>query len=159
MKEIQLNGYVTLVDDEDFDRASTITWSGYKNEYTTYVTTRKWDKTAKRYFSMSLHRFIMKCTDPNIEVDHKDGNGLNNQKSNLRLATRSQNMMNRRMQKNNTTGYRGVFITPSKRYKAMIGFNKKLMCLGTYATPEEASKVYQDKAKELFGIFYRSPNE
>ena len=155
MKEIQLNGYVTLVDDEDFERISKIKWSTYKVENTVYVIAKPWDKLNKKYLTFRLHRVIMNCTDPNVEIDHIDGNGLNNQKYNLRLATHSQNMMNRRMQKNNTTGYRGVFKNnQGMRYRALIRFNKKLIWLGSYLTPQEASAVYEAKAKELFGSFY-----
>lgn len=91
MKEIKLKGNnVALVDDEDYDKISSYNWS---------VITCKTTKYAKRYCGSgyingrSMHRMIMQPPD-NLVVDHKDGNGLNNQKSNLRICTRGQNISN-----------------------------------------------------------------
>lgn len=93
-REIQLTqGYVALVDDEDFTRVSKHTW--------TLVRSRCGNIYAQHKFYGKLHRFVMKLPrriDPKkwIIVDHRDGNGLNNQKVNLRITNQSINSLNRK---------------------------------------------------------------
>jgi hypothetical protein len=100
-----------------------------------------------------------------MEVDHIDNNKLNNQKSNLRLATHHQNQFNSNLQRNNTSGYIGVVyhknykknkISKMSHWHARIKFNSKHISLGYYQTPEEAAKAYDKKAKELFGEFAKT---
>ena len=85
---------------------------------------------------------------------HKDGNPKNNHIHNLRYATYSENGMNKRISKTNTSGYKGVGW--NKRYKkwcASITVNKKVIRIGSYNNLEEAVQARQAKAKELFGEF------
>ena len=103
------------------------------------------------------------CIRDRLDTDHKDNNGLHNWRDNLRIATRAQNTQASRGPKN-TTGFRGVMKTKDPRYKvklyrAKIVFNGKAIFLGCFETPEEASEVYEAKAKELFGEFYKSPED
>jgi hypothetical protein len=156
MKEIKLTkGLVAIVDDADYEWLSKWKWSTSGASQNKYAT-RCVSVNGKRS-NIKMHKEILNV-DPGMEVDHKDGNSLNNQRSNLRVATRSQNMMNRKMQTNNTSGHRGVFVNPkstTRPWRAAIRFNGRLIWLRTHKTKEEAAKAYQEAAKRLFGEFYR----
>jgi len=100
------------------------------------------------------HSVIVNCP-PNKEVDHKDHNGLNNRKNNLRICSRSQNLGNKLISDRNTSGYKGVsFNKFNGKYSALIGFEGKQYHLGYFNKPEKAHKKYVEKAKELFGEFF-----
>lgn len=111
-----------------------------------------------------MHRYILDLgcdntyTDP--VIDHIDGNGLNNTKSNLRLCNRSQNAMNKKLKSNSKTGWRGVTRPKTKNYKLKKPWKayirpkgQSFITIGYYKTAEEAAKAYDEKAKELFGEF------
>jgi len=87
-------------------------------------------------------------------VDHIDGDKLNNQRDNLRVATDSQNVCNKRMQRNNTTGYRGVQKS-GKKWSAGIDVNGIHTHLGVFATPEEAAQAYDVAALHYHGEYAR----
>ena len=88
-------------------------------------------------------------------VDHIDENKTNNNITNLRWATRSQNGYNKDMSKTNVSGFKGVtWIKGNQKYVARIKINGKNKHLGCFKTAEDASKVYEEKAKELHGEFY-----
>lgn len=117
MKYIDLTqGRFALIDDDDFDIVSMFTWHYRKvDDILGYACTNY----KARYPQM--HRLIMRkhlIDNPSMLVDHRDKNGLNNQKLNLRLATPGQNNLNRRIQRNNKSGYTGVcFDTRHKKWK------------------------------------------
>lgn len=103
-----------------------------------------------------LHRVILLVTDPDINVDHADGNPLNNTRKNLRIATATQNNMNRGRTKQNKTGKKGVsWNKKDKKYRAQISIHGIKFYLGSFDTVEEAYVVYERAAEELFGSFYR----
>jgi hypothetical protein len=104
---------------------------------------------------MKLSRFLMGVLgDKNIEVDHINRNILDNRRSNLRLANRSQNGCNRGLQKNNTSGYRGVsWSAEGNQWVAYIKHHKKSIRIGRYDTKEEAARAYNKKAIELHKEF------
>ena len=95
----------------------------------------------------SLHRFIMGVDDDNYVVDHKDSNGLNNRKYNLRKCNIQENCMN----KKNVKGY--SYNKKSGKYIAKMRFNYKHIHIGSYKTEDEARFAYCEKAIELFGEF------
>jgi hypothetical protein len=87
-------------------------------------------------------------------IDHLDGNGLNNQRSNLRFATKSENGMNRQKQENTTSIYKGVsWHKHNRKWVAYITINGKRSHLGYFISEVDAAKVYNQKAIELFCEF------
>ena len=149
MKKIQLanNKGVALVDDEDYDMLMQYKWHLSVNIYAeaNIKINNKW--TTKR-----MHKFLIN-TPNKMEVDHIDGNGLNNQKSNLRIVTTSQNQMNRKKQ-NGSSIYKGVYFdNNANKWCAQIYVNKKRIYLGLFINEKDAAIVYNEKAKELFGEF------
>ena len=111
--------------------------------------------------SHKIHRLVAIAFIPNpdgkTDVDHINSEErTNNHVSNLRWATRTENLMNTRVSTKNTSGFRGVsFYTKEGKYKARIYSKGTLFDLGFFDTPEEASAVYNAKAKEIHGEFYR----
>lgn len=108
--------------------------------------------------SYSTHRLAwlyMTGSWPEDQIDHIDKDRLNNKWKNLRACNASENQRNRRMHKNNTSGYKGVWLhKPTGKWIAQIRVNKKKIVLGGYATPEEASRRYIEAAKDLHGEFF-----
>ena len=151
MKEILLTqGKVALVDDEDYEELSKYKWcfTMRKGARTGYVV-RYLGKGGGRGTTVPMHRVIMKA-QKGQEVDHKDGNGLNNQKENLRFATRAQNSANKKSC--NSTGFKGVYKN-KKRWSVNIGMDGKTKYLGSYSTKEEAALAYNRAAQEHFGEY------
>jgi hypothetical protein len=155
------------VDDEDFDLASKYNWHINKignNFYAVYNKTIKGTKNVKHF---SLHRVIMNETNKSVIIDHKNQNGLDNQKINLRRCTKSENNKNKRSKKNSTSKYLGVCKASVRNRKGVISLyyfrsrikmnNGKLKCLGFYPFTKEgeilAAKAYNEAAKEIHGEF------
>ena len=154
MKKIPLtqNEYA-LVDNDDFELLKGYRWQCHKEGKSIYAVTGIVKKGKKK--TLRMHRVIMKAK-PGQHIDHKDGNGLNNQKNNIRFATPSQNLMNSNPRKNNSSKYKGVsFRKSTKKWEAYISFYKKRTHLGFFKDEIDAAKAYDAKAKELFGEFCR----
>jgi HNH endonuclease/AP2 domain len=91
---------------------------------------------------------------PHKFLDHIDGNRANNRIENLREASRTDNNRNVAIQRNNTSGYKGVSLMRRDNvWVAQITVNRKNYFLGRFATPEEAHAAYCKAAKELHGEF------
>lgn len=155
MKRLILpSGHVCLLSDEDFKKQGDRSWYALKNGHKTYVVRERLVADGPGMFIIRLHRVILDAPHDK-HVDHIDGDGLNNQKSNLRLCTVSQNQMNRGIQRNNTSGYKGVFDAASKRnpWLAQIRQGRKQFYLGRFKTKTDAARAYDEAAKRLFGEF------
>ena len=99
-----------------------------------------------------MHREILGLKPEDPDVDHWDGDGLNNRRGNLRPCTKAQNCCNRGVSKNNLSGYKGVRRSGTK-WTARIRFKRKLKYLGIFPTAHDAASAYDDAAIELFGEF------
>jgi hypothetical protein len=94
--------------------------------------------------------------DPGVDVDHIDDDPLNNRRSNLRIASRFQNLGNTRRRADNTSGFKGVSWSNRFRYwVASIGYAGAKRHLGCYPTAEQAAHAYDEAAREMFGEFAR----
>lgn len=110
-----------------------------------------------KYHYIHMHMVIAERIFPEIpegyRVDHIDGDGCNNQRYNLRLATPGQNNANRRKFKETVTGLKGVSLTKSGKYTATITKDKVAYRMGPFRTKEEAYQAYCAKAQELYKGF------
>lgn len=154
-KQIQLSqGKVALVDDEDFDRLAPHKWYVRKDKHGKYYALRSaWGLMRKTVY---MHREIIGAPRGMI-VDHVNGNALDNQRSNLRLCTNSENMCNRGKQTDNTSGYKGVtWNSHRRRWQAQIKLNGKMVQSGRFDTPEDAARAYDEAARKHHGEFAKT---
>jgi hypothetical protein len=148
MRTITLKkGYFALVDDEDYPLISQYNWGvSIRRTGVVYAIARIKGKT------VLMHRLIMKARKGRI-IDHKNRNGLDNRRANLRFCTYTQNCMNRsKTTKNKLSGYKGVWFE-AKKWRANIRINNKTKHLGSFETEVEAALAYNAAAVELFGEF------
>jgi hypothetical protein len=153
MREIPLTqGKVALVDDRDYDWLVRYKWHAVKINGSFYAATSEYmeGKTVRRY----MHRFILK-TETGIEVDHIDGDALNNLRSNLRQCTHKQNLRNTRIQDGFSSKYKGVGRKKHK-WRARIMVDGKDVFLGYFRSEEQAASAYDNAAIKHFGEFART---
>ncbi len=144
-------GLETIVDDEDYEVLSKYSWYVIKKS-NTYYAVRNAFKDGKRK-TIHMHRFIKNLVtldgeylNPGAILDHIDRNRLNNQKNNLRLASKSNNSMNRlKMNGKFHSKYKGVSLSRGK-FHAYINFNKKRVNIGYFDTELEAAIAYNNAA-------------
>jgi hypothetical protein len=162
-------GKIAFIDEEDLRLfEGKRTWRSYFDGWNWYV--RRQSTVNKKSKTFLLHREVLSITDGKIIIDHIDGNGLNNMKSNLRICTHSQNRKNRHNKScKHTSKYLGVSLKTTKykyrvksgeerasitkRWEARIQHNKKQISIGFYNTEEEAAIAYNEKAIEFHGEF------
>jgi len=153
MKTIPLTqGKVALVDDEDYEYLNQWKWRAHKNG-NTYYAIRTACKSKEQ--TIYMHRVILNASN-GVDVDHINSNGIDNQKLNLRLCSRSENIKYQRLSCNNTTGFKGVSFNKQKcgkPYRARISLNNKNIFLGYYSTAKEAAQVYDKAALKYHGKF------
>jgi hypothetical protein len=157
MKEISLtHGLVALVDDADYDYLMQWKWHATKAKQTYYAgrgITRGKDKVyIHKVFLM--HREIMKCPD-DMQIDHIDGNGLNNQRSNLRICTNLQNCWNM-SKRSKICDYKGIYLRQNGKYRAYIKANGRRVNLGTYVEQEDGARAYDIGALYFFKEFSKT---
>ena len=151
-KQIPLTrGYVATIDDDDFDLIRGFRWVVVAGKGLAYATTYSWE--ADKYISTGMHRMIMglKRKDGKT-IDHIDGNGLNNCRANLRVCTHSENVKNRKVGSNSSTGVKGVTLCRG-RYRVRIKVDSVRISIGHFDTVEQAFDAYKAAAIRLHGEF------
>lgn len=153
-REIPLTrGFVAVVDDEDYERAAAAgRWYPTPPRGLRVYAQMGVRKADGRRTTQKLHTFLTGWP----EVDHIDGDGLNNTRTNLRPATRSQNNGNAR-RRLNISGYKGVSWQKRDRiWYARIQLHGQKRYLGGFKTAEDAARAYDAAALEVFGAFART---
>jgi hypothetical protein len=151
-------GRVALVDDEDYELVMRHRWylrevsRGDRRPWGPYALTTI--HQAERVTTPLMHNLIMGRT----RIDHRNGNGLDNQRHNLRPATNGQNMHNRRANIGHSSQYKGVhWAANCGKWVARITLDGNRRCLGYFVNEVDAALAYDAAARELFGEFAR-PN-
>jgi hypothetical protein len=154
MKRLPLgHGLCALVDDEDYEFVRRFRWYALRrsNKQGRYV----YSHFLSRGGTVYLHRLLL-LPEPDLEVDHVNGNGLDNRRANLRVATPSQNKSNRATI-GGTSAYKGVSLSPEtrrrKRWRARIMAGRREVHLGRFLTEAEAALAYNEAARAIFGEF------
>jgi hypothetical protein len=143
MKTIQLTkGQVALVDDEDYLWLNQWKWHTHKGYSKNYA--RRFDYSQGKKIGIFMHSFILKMTNSKFMGDHENGNGLDNQRHNLRIATKSQNAKNKTSAKNSSSKYLGVSWHKIKKKWTVIINN---VYIGDYKNEIEAALAYNEAAK------------
>ena len=156
MKEIALTqGQVVLIDDEDYPLVGGHRWWAQKVGHTFYAGTSV-RKADGRRTTLQMHRLIMPPPD-GLQVDHINGEGLDNRRANLRIASRAENQRNQRLHSNSTTGLKGVSRhKTSNTWQACIKVNRKTQHLGCFLTAEDAYAAYCAASVKYHGEFGRT---
>lgn len=162
-------GKTALIDAEDFYLfEGKRTWRSYFDGWNWYI--RRHSTVNKKAKTFLLHREVMGIKDSKVLIDHIDGNGLNNMKSNLRICNHSENRKNRHNKSDkHTSKYLGVSlkttrykykiktgeerVSVTQRWEARIQHNKKQISIGLFDTEEQAALAYNAKAIEFHGEF------
>jgi hypothetical protein len=153
MKEIPLTQDKTaLVDDADYGWLSEFTWHAVKAWSTFYAATNVRLPSGGR-IKAYMHRMILGL-EGDMESDHRNHNGLDNQRFNLRPVTTSQNQMNATIRNNNTTGIKGVYFNKARKtWTAQIKVRGRHICLGCFHDIEDAIKARLVAQLSYFGEF------
>lgn len=135
----------TVIDAEDMRKCRPYKWGNHNNR----VICSSLGNVGR------LPNFLMNFTSSHrVLIDHKDRDPFNNRKNNFRICSKSENTMNREIQRNNVSGYRGVnWDNRNKKWAVGIYCANQYYWVGSFPTKEEAALAYNAKAKELFGEF------
>lgn len=152
-------GQVAWISPDDADLAD-LKWCVSGNRGSGYAARNQFVPSAGYRKMVSLHRIILERTVSRSlvkgeQVDHINGNSLDNRRENLRIATVGQNLRNTKKRTTNTSGYKGVcWIKKLGVWRAKIKYNHHTYNLGYFKTPEEAYAAYCAKGRELHGEFF-----
>lgn len=145
-------GFQAVIDDDDLPLVEGISWQAMKGQRSRTVYAKGFTKGSQHTRKLvSMHRLIVGA-QPGQLVDHIDMDGLNNQRSNLRIVDYVKNARHRSMLRNNSSGFRGVtFVRGRERWVSRIGVGGTHVFLGYFKTKEEAALAYNEAALRLYG--------
>lgn len=146
-KELPLSqGKTAIVDDGDFELVNQAKWYAKLEHRVYYAMNRRLG---------FLHRFILNAPSDK-QVDHINGDGLDNRRANLRLASGSQNQHNSKIRSDNSSGYKGVYWDKGlKQWRAQIKSNNQFTTLGHFSDAKDAARAYDAAAIKYHGEFAR----
>jgi hypothetical protein len=152
MKEIPLTqGKVALVDDDMFDYLSQFHWHYHKRGYATSHV----GKVPFR-FMIRMHREIMKPPE-GMQIDHINGDKLDNRRVNLRVCTNAENQHNLKLRSTNSSGFKGVhWDKTAHKWVTRIRVYPDRIFLGNFVNPIDAAKAYDEAAHKYYGEFART---
>lgn len=145
-----------IIDDCDFELINSFSWSYCVFSGKPYAVTTLSNSNGE-HRKVLMHQMIM-GVNIGMDIDHIDGNGLNNSRYNLRVCTHAQNVMNSKAKSSNITGFKGVRMRREalkKPFTAQIQVEGKLIHLGYFKTASEAAISYNKAALKYFGEFAR----
>jgi hypothetical protein len=148
LKEIPLTqGKFAMVDDTDYEAVSRFKWHAHFDDHNWYAIRRT--KTGHQ----KMHIFLMQ-PPAGVEIDHKDRNGLNNQRGNLRICLHHQNMSNTFRPTLNRSGFKGVsWKKRNRKWCAQIAVKRVVKHIGLFDSKEDAARAYDTQAELLHGEF------
>lgn len=165
MLKVKVSSKYALIDDEDFDLVMKRPLYPYqklkinkwviKQSKHLYYATCSWRTHLGGWTSMRMHRLILGLTHTDrLIIDHKNGDGLDNRRANLRVCTQSQNMANSRQHIETHSGFKGVrWVRGSKKWAAHVTVNHKQIYLGLFECKNQAANAYNERAIKEFGVF------
>lgn len=146
-----------LVDDIDYIELAKYNWHAQKSNKGAIYAQRTFLVNGKQKL-LKMHIAILGSID-GMQIDHRNGDGLDNQRHNIRHCTHTENQRNRKLNSNSTSGYKGVsWCKRSSKWRAHITHNSKLIHLGLFTCIIKAAKAYNEAAKDRFGEFARLNN-
>lgn len=159
MKELTLyykdETFIVLVDDEDYDLVRQYNWFIKPCDHLHYAI-RNMRKENGGYTTVPMHRLLMGMPPRNVFIDHVNGNGLDNQRSNLRECTPRENKMNSRPHYNTSSKYKNVYFRKDIKnnpWQVRIRVDGKLLSFGCYPTEEDAMLVANEAIAKYHGEF------
>ena len=154
MKQIPLSqGKFALVDDDDYERIIQIGRWCVARRYAVRVEKKGYRK--QKQHTVYMHRIILNA-QKGTQIDHVNGNGLDNRKCNLRICTPLENSRNKGVSKNNKSGFKGVsWFKLNGKWRAYIDVDGKKVYLGFFNCSIKAAKAYNEAAVKYFGEFAR----
>lgn len=140
-----------FIDNEDYSSFKKFRWFLHKDGYAYRY---EYDRRISNNSCILMHRQIMSANKfPGFEIDHINGNRIDNRKSNLRVVKRSHNNQNSKIRRDNKSGFRGVwFDEKTKKWCSSIKLEDKRIWLGRHETPYQAAIAYNQMASKLYGL-------
>lgn len=151
MKRIKLTkGKVSIVDDDLFEYLNRFKWHASKNGNVFYA--RRAISMNPGYHGLYLHHIVIGFPLHKKQIDHINGDGLDNRRKNLRIVTQRQNLSNLKIHREGKTSsmYVGVYWhSPYKKWASKIRVNGKRIFLGYFTNEKRAGEAYQNKLMTL----------
>ena len=147
-------GYEAIIDADDVPIVAGWNWCAEVRPHTIYA--RRNDHSNGRAKTIFLHRVIMSNPE-SLDIDHISGDGLDCRRSNMRTATRAENMFNMKIKPSNKSGFKGVHWNKEKgKWQARITVNYKGKHLGYFADPKDGHHAYIKASAQYHGAFGRT---
>ena len=145
-------GHEAIIDAIDINVVAK--WNWYAGVFKNTVYARR-NIYSPKHITCHMHRLIMN-PEPDMEVDHINGNGLDCRRSNMRTATRQENQSNQRLSSRSSSGLKGASFYPrTGQWRSQIKVNTNYISLGIFNTAEEAHAAYCEASARLHGAFGR----